>query len=176
MPCGFRDLLDDRAVGGKIQKSRELTYEAAYSNLPDLFKLGLIEYYSHFERELKVYNLLTIVCYLIDLIANLVFLVFTGKSDWPAAFSAQLWIMQLYHFTTLGLFFYAVLNRFKIPRELQKPVFKAMLGFGTDLKLVLSGQEPLPKPPKKESKPAKAPEIKQRPPQKEKDQNKNVRK
>jgi hypothetical protein len=142
--------MDEKDVGGQIQK-KEWTFKDAYSQVPNLFKEGLLRFYSSLEKELKVYSVLTLSCYVVDLLANLVFLIFAGKSDWPATYCAQLFVLQIFHFTTLGLLFYAVLAKFKIPQEWQIPTAKAMLGIGMDLKLMLSGQEPLPKPKKQES-------------------------
>lgn len=75
VPRDLRDLMDEKDVGGQIQK-KDWSYQAVTSKVPDLFKEGLLRFYSSFELELKVYSILTLTCYLVDLLANLVFLIF----------------------------------------------------------------------------------------------------
>lgn len=75
-------------------------------SFPQKVKTSLNHHYESAEVLLKIYNIASIVCLVVDIIAALVMLVLAGKQEYPLAYLSQALVVTIYFYTDVFLFFY----------------------------------------------------------------------
>jgi hypothetical protein len=86
-------------------------------DFPQKVKATLLRHYESAEVLLKIYNLASIVCLVIDLLSALVFLVMAGKQENSLAYLSQLFIVTLYFYADVFLIFYMIKLFLELPKD-----------------------------------------------------------
>lgn len=95
-----------------------------------------LEYLDDFEMPAKIYTLLSAVCFVLDTVSGLVFVILTGSQVGPkkVMHGAQLFSVTLYFYLDLVYLAYVAHFCLRLPTVHRMYTGKALMGFGDEIR------------------------------------------
>ena len=128
----------------ELEGDNQLEFNKVRTPMDKQIKKIIIEHLDEYEIPAKVYTCLTLGCLVFDIIAMLIYFIFVGKYQDLFFNVVQLFFVTAYFYLDVMFMLFLLHLRFRLPNELRDQLVKALIGFGSSLRLAFDPKGTLP--------------------------------